>query len=149
MLALLPSRPSAASRDVPRLPHILPSEVMERNAPNLPAECQRFGPRLARAATGVGITIENAIGVLGKSGLGLRCRYAIEAVQDGVIGAAWADHINRAGIGAPSFGSRAVEISVGSLHQTGQRSFPVLDVRVKVSKSKSGGAATTTYEKSP
>ena len=45
MLALLPSRPSAASRDVPRLPHILPSEVIERNAPSLPAECQRFGPR--------------------------------------------------------------------------------------------------------
>jgi hypothetical protein len=45
MLALLPSRASAASRDVPRLPHILPTEVVERNAPSLPAECQRFGPR--------------------------------------------------------------------------------------------------------
>ena len=45
MLALLPSRPSAASHGVPRLPHILPSEVIERNAPSLPAECQRFGPR--------------------------------------------------------------------------------------------------------
>src|SRR5260370_6572619 len=44
-LALLPSRPTAASRDVPRLPHISAREVVERNASSLPAECQRFGPR--------------------------------------------------------------------------------------------------------
>jgi hypothetical protein len=37
MLALLPPRPFGASRDVPRLPHILPSEVIERKKETLQA----------------------------------------------------------------------------------------------------------------